>query len=62
MSVEKPKCSKCDSANWEGFLRCSVCGSYFILAKCKNCDNLRHERCPADGGKLELLKPKENEA
>ncbi len=61
MNVEEPKCPKCDSVNWGGFLRCSICGSYFIFAKCKNCDNLRIEKCPLDDGKLELIRPKEDE-
>ncbi|MFW6110901.1 MAG: mechanosensitive ion channel family protein [Thermoproteota archaeon] len=48
-------CPKCDSHDWYGFLRCKVCGSYFLFGKCKNCDYLRLEECPIDGGRVEFI-------
>lgn len=61
MSKEKLKCTKCDSHEWQGFLHCRICGSYFIFGKCKNCDSLRIERCPIDDGELVVMLPKEAE-
>jgi rRNA maturation protein Nop10 len=61
MSREKPKCAKCDSHEWRGFLHCRMCGSYFLFGKCKNCDSLRIEKCPVDGGELDIILPKETE-
>lgn len=58
-SVEEPKCPTCDSRNWQGYLHCRTCGGNFIFGKCKDCDNLRLERCSIDGGELELIEPKE---
>lgn len=62
MSVkEEPKCEKCDSHDWQGFLRCKVCGRYFIFGRCKNCDQIRIEECPIDQGELEYIAPDESE-
>lgn len=61
MKRRGPRCPKCDSHNWYGFLRCRVCSSYFIFGKCKNCDHLRLEECPIDEGKMEFIKPEETE-
>ena len=61
MTKEEPQCQKCDSSDWHGFLHCRTCGSYFIFAKCKNCDNLRLEKCPVDGGQLDFVEPPEGE-
>jgi hypothetical protein len=55
MSREKLKCAKCDSTGWEGFLHCRICGGYFVFGKCRNCDSLRLEKCPIDGGELEII-------
>jgi hypothetical protein len=61
MSSEEPKCPKCDSKSWHGFLHCRVCGSYFVFAKCKNCDAVRLEKCPIDNGELELIEQAKHE-
>ena len=54
----RPKCAKCDSHEWEGFLHCGICGSYFVFGKCKNCDTLRIQKCPVDNEDLVVLVPK----
>jgi len=59
--AEEPKCSKCDSKNWHGFLHCRICGSYFVFGKCKNCDSLRIKKCPIDEENLEFMDLKETE-
>ncbi len=51
----KIKCSMCDSTEWVDYQRCKVCGKYFVWAQCRNCGAIRLERCPLDGGELELL-------
>jgi len=54
------RCPMCDSTEWDGYLRCRVCGRYFVWARCRNCGSLRLERCPLDGGELELIAPDKN--
>lgn len=61
MSAEEPKCSQCDSHDWHGFMHCKICGSYYIFAKCKNCDDMRIKKCPIDEGELEFIESKEHE-
>jgi small conductance mechanosensitive channel len=58
MGTKGPKCPACDSRNWHGFLRCRICGCYFIFGKCKNCDSIRLEKCPVDQGELEFIASK----
>jgi len=53
------KCPMCDHAEWVGYLKCRICGKYFVWARCRECGHVRLEKCPIDGGELELILPEE---
>jgi len=56
-SPEGPKCRMCDSNRWDGYLMCKSCRSYYVNGKCHECDQIRLEKCPLDGGDLEYVPP-----
>ena len=60
MGSKKPICTKCDSSNWHGFLQCQTCRSYFLFGKCKECDQIRLEKCTEDKGELGFIDEKDN--
>ncbi|MEM2921335.1 MAG: mechanosensitive ion channel family protein [Candidatus Bathyarchaeia archaeon] len=49
------QCNACGSTAWRGFLKCIECGSYYVFGQCMNCDKRRFDRCPMDGGELEII-------
>lgn len=49
------KCPMCDSAKWTGYLKCKKTSNYYLYGKCLNCDHLRLDECPVDGGELEFI-------
>jgi small-conductance mechanosensitive channel len=49
------KCPMCDSKRWTGYLRCKKTSNYYLYGKCLNCDHLRLDKCPVDGGELEFI-------
>jgi small-conductance mechanosensitive channel len=49
------KCPMCDSTRWTGYLRCKKNSNYYLYGKCLNCDHLRLDKCPVDGGQLEFI-------
>lgn len=54
--TENPiKCPMCDSETWTGYLRCKKTSNYYLYGKCLNCDHLRLDKCPVDGGELEFI-------
>jgi small conductance mechanosensitive channel len=53
----KLRCPMCDSVNWHGYLRCKLCLSYYVWAKCQACDHVRLEKCLLDEGELEFIAP-----
>jgi small conductance mechanosensitive channel len=56
IETENPiKCPMCDSKRWTGYLRCKKTSNYYLYGKCLNCDHLRLDKCPVDGGELEFI-------
>ncbi|MFB0551440.1 MAG: hypothetical protein ACETVV_02605 [Nitrososphaeria archaeon] len=48
-------CEGCGASDWEGYLRCRSCLSFYVWGKCRMCGRVRMESCPRDGGELEYI-------